>query len=379
MKAIIASAVVIALALSAVAGVTYSWFSDSEEAEISVSTAVVNYEKPNLTGSSVVGRGTLSANSDTITITDLAASQKYSINVGIVNKSSIETVYRVYATWENGDFTNDDLENIYINHEPLTSEQIFVKDWTRLSVSDESDSFTFNISTLSSYGNNQSSESEKTGLVIKITVEAYQGTYLSPAKVGNKEYNDIIDAINAAKNNDTVTLLSDVSKPLTIDKEITLDLNGKKIIVSDPKGVAIKVTSDGKLTITGDGFVDGGSGGDNQAVHACKDSTVIINGGTFTVGADASGFGNSVIESSGGNITVNGGYFYTDYNYHGFYYVLNQNNGSPGTITVNGGTFVDYDPSKGDDNLKGNFVADGYSVNSEVKDNHTLYTVTKNQ
>ena len=106
----------------------------------------------------------------------------------------------------------------------------------------------------------------------------------------------------------------------------------------------------------------------------------MIKNGTFTVGADASGNGNSVIYSYNGTITIEGGYFYTDFVYEGKYYVLNQNNTehSPGTITVKGGTFVDFNPSNGDDNLGGNFVADGYSVNSEVKDNHTLYTVTKN-
>ena len=58
-----------------------------------------------------------------------------------------------------------------------------------------------------------------------------------------------------------------------------------------------------------------------------------------------------------------------------FYYVLNQQNGNPGTITVKGGTFVNYDPSKGDDNLGGNFVADGYKVVTETHGTDTWYTV----
>ena len=59
------------------------------------------------------------------------------------------------------------------------------------------------------------------------------------------------------------------------------------------------------------------------------------------------------------------------------YYVLNQKNDNPGTITVKGGTFVNYDPSKGDDNLGGSFVADGYSVVSEKHGDDTWYTVVK--
>lgn len=57
--------------------------------------------------------------------------------------------------------------------------------------------------------------------------------------------------------------------------------------------------------------------------------------------------------------------------------MLNQKNDNPGTITVKGGTFVNYDPSKGDDNLGGSFVADGYSVVSEKHGDDTWYTVVK--
>ena len=41
-KAIVASVVVIALALTAVSGVTYSWFSDTESSDINVSTAKID-------------------------------------------------------------------------------------------------------------------------------------------------------------------------------------------------------------------------------------------------------------------------------------------------------------------------------------------------
>ena len=142
---------------------------------------------------------------------------------------------------------------------------------------------------------------------------------------------------------------------------------------------AIAVKADGpdaNVTITG-GTFDGGSGGNNQCVHVREGATVTIKGGTFTVGSDASGEGNSVIESNGGNITIEGGFFYTDYSWNGFYYVLNQQNNNPGTITVKGGTFVNYDPRTGDDNRGGNFVADGYSVITEQHGNNTWYTVVK--
>ena len=147
------------------------------------------------------------------------------------------------------------------------------------------------------------------------------------------------------------------------------------ITVTDSDAIAVKaIGADADVTIL-DGTFDGGSGGNNICVAVANGATVTIKGGTFTVGGDANGYGNSVIYSQGGNITIEGGFFYTDCSYKGKYYVLNQSNGNPGTITVKGGTFVNYDPSKGDDNLHGNFVADGYKVVSEAHGTDTWYTV----
>ena len=149
------------------------------------------------------------------------------------------------------------------------------------------------------------------------------------------------------------------------------------ITATDPNAIAVKaIGADADVTIL-DGTFDGGKGGNNQCVHVRDGATVTIKGGTFTVGADANGYGNSVIESFGGNIVIEGGFFYTDYAYSNFYYVLNQNNNKPGTITVKGGTFVNYDPSKGDDHLGGSFVPAGYSVISEKHGEDTWFTVVK--
>ena len=148
------------------------------------------------------------------------------------------------------------------------------------------------------------------------------------------------------------------------------------ITATDPNAIAVKaIGTDADVTIL-DGTFDGGSGGNNICVAAANGAKVTIKDGTFTVGGDANGIGNSVIYSQDGNITIEGGFFYTDCSYNGKYYVLNQSNGNPGTITVKGGTFVNYDPSTGDDNLGGNFVAEGYSVITETKANGDVwYTV----
>lgn len=195
------------------------------------------------------------------------------------------------------------------------------------------------------------------------------------------------DAANfetALNNADKVVLTANIdlvkTASLKSGKTVVLDAN-RKTIRNTSTGVAIMANGD--LTIDGDGNVDGGKGGDNQAVHVSPGAKVTINGGNFSVGPDASGFGNSCIETSGGDIVINGGHFKSEAAYHGWYYVLNQNNSNRGTITVTGGTFVNYDPSTGDDYLGGNFVADGYastrtilSMSSDVKE-YTIKKVTE--
>ncbi len=149
-------------------------------------------------------------------------------------------------------------------------------------------------------------------------------------------------------------------------------------VALNPSDVAVLVSGAGtNVTIEG-GYYDGGKGGDNRCIQVDTGASVTIKDGTFTVGGDANDLGNSVVLCNGGDVTIEGGFFYTEYQYRGFYYVLNQQNGNPGTITVTGGTFVNYDPSKGDDHLGGNFVADGYTVVKETKANgDEWYTVVK--
>ena len=148
------------------------------------------------------------------------------------------------------------------------------------------------------------------------------------------------------------------------------------IIATEPDAIAVKAFGSGTKVTIEDGTFDGGKGGNNVCVAATVGTTVIIKDGTFTVGGDAKGNGNAVIYSTGGNITIEGGFFYTNHSYNGKYYVLNLQNGTSGTITVTGGTFVNYNPSTGDDHDQPtNFVANGYKVVTSTHGTDTWYTV----
>ena len=95
------------------------------------------------------------------------------------------------------------------------------------------------------------------------------------AKVGDTYYKTLADAVAAADNN-TVTLLKDVTADITIPagKTMTLDLNGKTLTnVKDHT-----ILNNGNLTIAGTGKVDNISHAKGALYNK---GTVVVNGGTF--------------------------------------------------------------------------------------------------
>ena len=110
--------------------------------------------------------------------------------------------------------------------------------------------------------------------------------------------------------------------------------------------------------------------------NVMKGATVTVNGGTYYGGG-------TTFQVETGTLIVNGGFFavYPDIGTKDYRYVLNciDANYKNGTakIIVKGGTFVNFDPSNNAAEGAGtNFVAPGYTVVSERKDNGDFwYTV----
>lgn len=167
-------------------------------------------------------------------------------------------------------------------------------------------------------------------------------------------YDTLADAITAAKNSETVKLLSDVAEAVTIpaDKTITLDLNGKKLVNSenaqdDKVADADRkhtITNNGTLTIkdsVGGGIVDNVSHG-RAAIYNAGTITE-IKGGKFTRSVDnstdaASAKGNSwYVIYNAENATINkisGGEFLAIGKFSSLFR-------SDGTIDeISGGTFT---------------------------------------
>ena len=168
------------------------------------------------------------------------------------------------------------------------------------------------------------------------------------AQIGSKKYETLADAIRLATKGKTITLLCDVEQntQLTINKSITLDLNGKTIkntvdIWGDNANAILSITNGAKVTITGNGTIDAKEN-DCYTINVVKGDLTIENG-TF--------YGNvSVVQVEEGTLSVKGGTFDLHQKWEGSSkYLFNcidkaYVDGSA-NVAISGGTFVGFDPN----------------------------------
>ena len=173
-----------------------------------------------------------------------------------------------------------------------------------------------------------------------------EGQYV--AKVGSTKYETLADAIRLAAKGRTVTLLADVEQnaQLTIDKSITLDLNGKTIrntmdIWGDKANAILSITNGAKVTITGNGTIDAKEN-DCYTINVAKGDLTIENG-TF--------YGNvSVVKVEEGTLSVKGGTFDLHQKWEGsskylFNCIDSEFTSGNAKVAISGGTFVGFDPN----------------------------------
>ena len=208
------------------------------------------------------------------------------------------------------------------------------------------------------------------------------GTYtVSVAKIDNQGYSTLKDAVDAAKENETVTLLDDVTinpkgegkglvPQITMGKSLTLDLAGHTIgydksVASNNLSyypVFFAVPAGVDVTITGNGTIDC-EAGSNGAYG------INVNGGNLTIENGTFYGAMTVAQVQEGSLNVKGGYYdlapsvksqapeYAKY-------IINAidsafKDGSA-IISVTGGTFVNFDPSANPEGIDTSYVAKGY-------------------
>ena len=192
-------------------------------------------------------------------------------------------------------------------------------------------------------------------MAIGVTTMAW-ATETNVAKVGEAQYATLQEAVNAAAEGQTVQLIADTKENVTINKNLTLDLNGKTL--TNNGGDTITVQKGATLIINGSGTVD-------NVTHAkaaiYNNGTVTLNGGKYTRSAETGDnppagtaknsyynilnhgimeINDTVIVEQEGNfssLVANGYYSYSDSNERSGY-VENVGQAEP-KMTINGGTF----------------------------------------
>lgn len=103
------------------------------------------------------------------------------------------------------------------------------------------------------------------------------------AQIGTQGYETLDEALEAAQANDTITLLKDIAltSTVTIDKNLTIDLNGNDIAATDCR--AFHVTA-GAFALTGSGKVSATASADMRAMAtpSFKTSSSVVRVGSNT-------------------------------------------------------------------------------------------------
>ena len=193
-------------------------------------------------------------------------------------------------------------------------------------------------------------------------------------------YEELKSAISTANDGDTIKLLADIdlSQTITVNKTITLNMNGKKLYntsdlwdnpTTDNNWSLISVRGSGNLTITGNGTF-AAKENDCYAVDVQESATVTIKNGTFIGNIHA-------VYVFAGTANVEGGTYSVQQKYpdsaKGDEFVLNcyDANRANGTarINVTGGTFKNFNPANNAAEGEGNNFADNSLV---VQKNNTV-------
>ncbi len=182
-----------------------------------------------------------------------------------------------------------------------------------------------------------------------VVKEAVSGASSAIATIGGVGYASLAEAIAAAKDGDTVTLLADITEDVVINKNITFDLGGKTITNTGAGKATLTVASGATATVKNGSIVGGASYYNIQnngtailegitATAGNTGSSMIDNWGTLTITSGTYTGGLNVVKSEeGSTLVINGGDFTLDYSvsnsYNAVIFVY-------GNTTINGGTFT---------------------------------------
>ena len=240
---------------------------------------------------------------------------------------------------------------------------------------------------------NEYQEKELDGL--SITVVATQDTVESDSKDNQYDKDAAYPVVSADEMKEAFAAGGVVSVATDIKTDNIADTADARVIISQPTTLNLdaKIITPNNMGNNGTNFcaliIDA-----NTTINATANGVIdtVVNGGyglnvrngaTLTINNGYYYGGGTTVQVQKGTLVINGGTFacepYNDPTY-GYNFMINcidsaYKNGTAKVI-IKGGTFVNFDPSNCSAEGAGtNFVADGYKVTSEVKENGTYYTV----
>ena len=243
MKSIGAVAIVTVLALAAVSGVTYSWFSDSETSEINITTGKLSLSVP-LDKVTINSQGYSEKNVADGVVTEGGATARY-------NSTTTPTTVNMILDWKN--VSPNEYLHIYTSEGTVdTSIKVVYRETVKITEGDVdiTESAPFTIQGLSSditldpsetaypisahtisismnnVGNDYQNKTYKISISFEVT--QYNATLNAPAVVNGVEYNTVKEAFDAAVDGDTIWVSSGV-QPMNntrfIQKNVTFEGN----------------------------------------------------------------------------------------------------------------------------------------------------------
>ena len=311
MKAVMASAVVIVLALAAVSGVTYSWFSDSDEADVTINTATIDID---------VGFDIGGTWKDSYTIPENWNGGELKVDFSIKNGSTTSITYRtvttVTATYDpnttfSGDLTKIKVFGQYLEQDPNSNNGT----WVSMPVTNGWRDVVYNESEVNddiheTLTVDYAGTGNLNGVSLKITlkVEAYPIEYEHEQEVIITDNNGIKTATTQINGSNATSNGVNVDIP-----ELNTTINFNKAAVNGMEGVVVTVTDQTAQYAVNNGDVNGEVLGAIGVTFTDKDGypTNMSTGGKATVTMTIDGIieGPTVFHIVNGDyIPVNSGY-----------------------------------------------------------------------
>ena len=383
----VAAILAIAMCLPFMASCSIGFVSDLNVCEVKANGVSVSLEAENGDGEWVSAAGTFlnfKANEGANRIDWKAGSINALPALRVKNKGTDNVKYTLSVKGVNGDEKLGDSLVWTLNGEPLTTEP------AQLRADSATDKLIFKAQVKDGTANEGLSlDSAAITLVAEKDDSRYPVEGENEFKTALSEGGEItlganVDIVPVVKDTTARTLVPQT----TVDKDVTLNLNGKKIAPAasaaeadyGEASVLLMNVTGGTLTINGNGVLDCEAGNNQVYGINVNGGKVVVNGGSFYGAMTA-------IQVQKGALEINGGFFDMSASCKAAVpqyakYVVNCIDAAfkdgTATLTIKGGTFVNFDPSANPEGPNTSYVAKGYGVEVETKENGDVwYTVVK--